>query len=209
MILDVAWVQNAERQTFLCCNKMEPFGPEGVGKPRETWRITIESELSEMSKTWNEFKWRAQDRFELQKLLCAYYEQENESSGKGVRANDVDLSPNSQWINDDDQISNALHSMKRNPLRTSIILYRDSYIHVYSILHYPDSSDAPVNILPVHRHLTPRSTLRRLHIMTCSVKWRQASVRCAILSPLHISSWNTLQHIRPSNFAVKPETPCR
>ena len=41
-----------------------PQGQRGRGRPRGTWRTTVDSERIEAGKTWNELKWLAQDRVE-------------------------------------------------------------------------------------------------------------------------------------------------
>lgn len=44
-------VPNAEYKTFCFMSKMEPFRAEETGKPRETWRQTIEKDIAEVGKT--------------------------------------------------------------------------------------------------------------------------------------------------------------
>ena len=51
-----------------------PQGRRKKGRPRGTWRRTVESERMEAGMTWNEMKWMAQDRREWRKFvgdLCA------------------------------------------------------------------------------------------------------------------------------------------
>jgi len=52
--------------------KWNPSGKREAGRPRETWRRTMEREMAELGKTWHELKYLAQDRSGWQKLVCAY-----------------------------------------------------------------------------------------------------------------------------------------
>jgi hypothetical protein len=38
------------------CTRLEPQGSSRTGRPRRTWRRTIEEEITEMGKTWREVK---------------------------------------------------------------------------------------------------------------------------------------------------------
>ena len=51
--------------------KWTPGGKRGRGRPRETWRRTIEREREEGGKTWNEINWLAQDRLGWKKFVNA------------------------------------------------------------------------------------------------------------------------------------------
>lgn len=69
----VAHIHNTEQYTLLCCLKLKP---EGVGKPRETWRRKIEKEMAEVDKTWKELRWLTKDRSKWRKFVCVYASQE-------------------------------------------------------------------------------------------------------------------------------------
>lgn len=47
-------VENAEKETYLCCLKMKPFRTEGVVKLREILRRMIDKEIAEVGKSWKE-----------------------------------------------------------------------------------------------------------------------------------------------------------
>ena len=48
-----------------------PGGKRARGRPRETWRRTIERERADVGKTWNELNWLAQDRSGWRKFVDA------------------------------------------------------------------------------------------------------------------------------------------
>ena len=56
-----------------------PPGKRNRGRPLGTWRRTVEEEMREEGKTWNELRWLAQDRAGWKKLvgaLCSSRSQE-------------------------------------------------------------------------------------------------------------------------------------
>lgn len=57
------------------------FVSSRVGRSRETWRRTIETEMTEEGKIWNKLRWLAKERSEWRKLLCAYASQVAEREG--------------------------------------------------------------------------------------------------------------------------------
>ena len=57
-----------------------PTGKTKRGKPKETWRRTVESEMKEVGMSWREVEKKAQDRVlwrELVSALCASKHEED------------------------------------------------------------------------------------------------------------------------------------
>ena len=55
-------------------------GKRKRGRPLGTWRRTVEEEMKEAGKTWNELSWLAQDRDEWRSFvvaLCSRWSQED------------------------------------------------------------------------------------------------------------------------------------
>ena len=48
-----------------------PEGKRKQGRPKTTWRRTVELEMKEMGQTWNELDKKAKDREQWRKLVLA------------------------------------------------------------------------------------------------------------------------------------------
>lgn len=66
--------------------KWNPGGKRNRGRPRETWRRTVERERAEAGKTWNELTWLAQDRSGWRKFVDALCWEERKRKAKKMVA---------------------------------------------------------------------------------------------------------------------------
>ena len=60
---------NISRQAL----QWNPQGKRGRGRPRETWRRCVESEMKREGHSWNSLTMLAQDRMEWKSFVCGLY----------------------------------------------------------------------------------------------------------------------------------------
>ena len=72
MGVDRSCAAHATTSNTTSCPQVDPWWPQKKGRPKETWRRTVEKEMKENSWTWGHLERQARDRSQWRTLMRPY-----------------------------------------------------------------------------------------------------------------------------------------